>query len=298
MYKNIVPGLISLDTELKLIKGLHISQNLNFFDSVKEKNKFHYKVILKNDIKIPTDYDFRNEYFIKKGECWYYERKIIFWYLKFEYNVKEKIFNFNKIYSFLPFTIGGIVPVGTHIIGMIMLDLFLAGFIYDKGIAFQADNKNICFFAPGLNGKTSFLGHRLKKGAKYIAEDILIIDVIKSEVYFTCPFLKHNIWQNRKIDETLKINLKNSIFFNGPLSIDNIYLFQNSLSLNYQPKNKNCFDFFLFNSLKLLNYQFAKSYIFEEGLSESVFDQVIKLKKINIKYKFMCVKNFNINSIL
>lgn len=298
MFKNIIPKLVSIDTDLKIIKGLHISQDMDFFDCTSEKNLFHYKVALKNDIEIPKDYEFRSEYFIKKGKSWYYERKMFFWNFKFEYNLGEKTFYFNKTYSFLPFRIGGLFPVGEHITGIIILDLFLAGYTYIRGMALQIENKNICFIAPGFNGKTRFLIEQLKKGAKYIAEDILIISFFKKETYLTCPFLKYNFWQKRKIDMTFGKILKKNTFLENPLIIDKIFLLQNSLSLDYQSKNKDCFDFLLLNSLFFFDNLFIRSYIFEEGLSKKVFEQISNLKNLNIEHSFLVIKNFNINSIL
>jgi hypothetical protein len=297
MFKNIVPKLISLDTNLRCIKGLHISQDLNFFESTGEKNRFHYKITLKNDVEIPTNYDFRNEYYIKKGRCWYYKRKVLFWYLKFEYNIEKKKFCFSKLYSFLPFRIGDILPIGGHITTMIILDLFLAGFIYGRGIATQIENKNICFFAPGFNGKTVFLTECLKRGAKYIAEDILIIDIKKKEVYPTCPFLKYNFFQRRKVNKMLKKNIISNAILNDSVQIDKLNLFQNSLSLSYQPERKECFDFFLLNSLNFFYNSFIRSYIFEEGLNKTFFEQILNLKNTNMNDSFYVVRNFNINSI-
>jgi len=228
----------------------------------------------------------------------YYEKNIFSINIKFEYDVSKKIFYFNRAYSFFPFQVGGICPVGVNISAMISLDMFLAGFFYGRGMALKVNNKTLCFCAPGFNGKTFFLNYCLTNGAKYIAEDILVIDFVKNIVYPTCPFLKFNFWQRRKIKDTLKKVIKKEIIIKDPLPIDKLFLFQNSLSFNYQSKNKDFFKFSLFSSLSFFNNLFTSSYIYEENLGEFVLEQAINLKRINIKCIYLCCKNFNINSIL
>ncbi|MEA1962843.1 MAG: hypothetical protein U9M94_01235, partial [Patescibacteria group bacterium] len=113
MYKNIIPKLVSLDTDLKKIKGFGFSENLDFYNNIHEENKFYYKVLIDDNIKIPSKYDFRGGYYFKFNGSWYYERKIFKNIsLKFKYDVKNKTFIFNKAYSIIPFEIGGILPVG------------------------------------------------------------------------------------------------------------------------------------------------------------------------------------------
>lgn len=297
MFKNIIPGLVSLDTKFNKINGFHLCQDFDFFQCAKAENRFHYKVRADENIIIPGDYDFRSEYVFKKGNRWYYKRKILFWELKFVYDKKDKTFSFNKAYSFLPFAIGGITPVGGQITNIIALDLFLAGFICGRGMAVQYEKKNICFIAPGFNGKTTFLSQYLKKGAKYIAEDVLILDTCNQKIYSTCPFLKYNFWQRREIDKVLIERVKSEDMFMDPLAIDSMFLYQNSLAGDYQPIGKIFFDFFLLNSFHFINNLFAKAYIFEEGLSEAVIDQVDRIKQLNIACSFKHIKEFNINQI-
>lgn len=187
MYKNIIPSLVSIDTKIKKIRGLHICQNMSFFRGVEFENKFHYKVYLKKKIEIPQQYDFRSEYFIKKNGKWYYERKMWFLNFKFIYDPQNKTFYFNRLYSLLPFRIGGIFMVGEHISNLVNLDLFLNEFILFRGCAFQKNNRVSCVVAPGFNGKTTLLKKILSGGGKYIAEDLLIFDLKKNQVFPTCP---------------------------------------------------------------------------------------------------------------
>ncbi|EKD42907.1 MAG: hypothetical protein ACD_72C00535G0003 [uncultured bacterium] len=66
MYKNIIPELVSFDTNLTNIRGFGISENFDFFTSVSQSHQFHYKITIDNQIGIPDNYDFRNGYYFKK----------------------------------------------------------------------------------------------------------------------------------------------------------------------------------------------------------------------------------------
>ena len=294
MYKNIIPGIVSFDTTLEKINGFQMCQDFNFFKNVEQKNKFHYKIVLSDGIKAPVDYDFRSEYFVKKGESWYFGRKIFFWHPAFKYDFANKIFYFNRAYSFLPFRLGGIFIVGEHLSNIIELDLFLNGFILLRGIVAQIDNKNIGITAPGFNGKTTLLKKLLKDGARYIAEDYLILDLSKNMVYPTCPLLRENFWQRRKIDKDFRGIFKKQAILDEPVLLDNLYFTQNSQNFNYRVNDKNFVDFLLLNSLYFLNDLFVRSYIYDQGLAEAVFNRIQELEKFN-NYKFVEIKNFNFN---
>lgn len=297
MYKNIIPGLVSFDTELEEINGFVMCQNFNFFSNVKEKNKFHYKIILSDDIKIPSDYEFRSEYFMKKENFWYHERKIFFWHPKLKCDFKNKVFYFNKSYRLLPFSMGGLFTVGEHILNLIDLDLFLNGYVILRGMAVRIDNKNICISTPGFNGKTTLLKKLLRAGASYIAEDYLVLNLGENKTYPTCPLVKENFWRRRRIDSELIELLEKSMIFENPVLLDNLYLVQNSQNPGYRTDDKKFIDFLLLNSLYFLNNLFVKSYIYDRGLTSAVFDRVNEIKNLNINYKFIEIKNFNFNFI-
>lgn len=297
MYKNIIPNLVSFDTNLNKIKELHICSDLNYFTLTKRENRFHYKIISKNNIEIPKNYDFRNNYFFKKGSCWFYEKKFLFFHFKFCFDEEKKIFYFNKMYLLLPFRIGGIYMPGEHISNIIALELFLAGFMYIGGMAFQMNNKNICIISPGFNGKGSILKYALKNEAKYIAEDLLIINFLTNEVFTTCPILKFNFWQRRKIGTFIKKVLKKSYIFKKPLKIDSIYLVKNTLTLDYKPQNIQLFDFIFLCSFYFLSDGLIKAYIFNHNLTSLILSRIQKIEKIKYKCKFFSIYNFNIKSI-
>jgi len=293
MYKNIIPGLVSFDTKLKQITNLHICQNINYFNPIDKRSRFHYKVALKEDLIIPKNYEFRNSLFYKKGSCWYYEKKFCFLTFKFSYNEKNKIFYFNKNYMLLPFRIGGLYTLGDHITNMIGIDLFLAGFMYTGGMAFQVNNKNICIISPGFNGKKSILKYALKNGARYIAEDILVYDFLTNEVFTTCPVLEYNFWQGRKIDTFTKKVLNKSWNFEKPLKIDSLCLVKNTLTPNYKPQNMKLFDFIFLCSFHFLSDSLIRAYVFNHNLTSLILNQIQKIEKIEHKHKFFSIFNFN-----
>lgn len=294
MYKNIIPELVSIETDLNGINGFVMCQNFNFFKGIERKNKFHYKLVLCDISKVPDNYDFRSEYFVKKDKSWYYDRKIFFWHPAFKYDFANKIFYFNKAYSLLPLKIGGIFTIGEHISNIIDLDLFLNGYVCLRGIAIRLKNKNIGISAPGFNGKTTLLKKLLRAGADYIAEDYLVLNLKNKEVYPTCPLAKENFWRRRRIDNELIELINKKIIVNKVQSLDELYLVQNSQNSSYNPGKKEFIDYLLLNSLYFLNNLFIKSYIYEQGLTNFLFKRIDEAKKLNLG-KFIKINNFNFN---
>lgn len=293
MYKNIIPDLVSFDTELKGIKGFEMCQNFNFFKGTEQKSKFHYKIVLSDDIAAPADYDFRSEYFVKKDKSWYYDRKIFFWHPALKYDFENRIFYFNKDYYFLPLRLGGTFTVGEHISNIIELDLFLNAHVILRGIAARVNNKNIGISAPGFNGKTTLLKKLLRAGAGYIAEDYLILNLVKNNVYPTCPVSRENFWRRRKINSELRKLLVENTILENPVLLDNLYLVQNSQNPGYRTGDKKFIDFLTLNSLFFLENFFVRAYIYDQGLTSAVFDRIRELKNVNINYNFVQIKNFN-----
>ena len=297
MYKNVIPDLVSFSTKVKEIKGFVMCQNLNFYNAISNKNKFHYTIVLSDDIIPPSDYDFKSEYFIKKNNTWYYDRKIIFFHPLFKYDATERTFYFNKTYFFLPFRVGSTLTAGEHIANMIELDLFLDGYNILRGIAFQKNGKNIGMSGPGFNGKTTLLKKLLKSGCKYIAEDYLVLNLQKKRVYPTCPLMQENIWRNRKINGELRELIKRNDFLDTELNLNRLYLYQNTQNTQYKTKRKKIIDFLLLNSLYFLDNLFTRSYLYEQHLTEKFFNRINELREMDIDYKFLEVYNFNFDLI-
>ncbi|MFA5178379.1 MAG: hypothetical protein WC427_02355 [Candidatus Paceibacterota bacterium] len=293
MYKNIIPQLVSLDTKINGLNGFYLSENFNFFDLIDFKNKYHYKIIIKNDIQIPKEYDFRNEYFLKKGNIWYYERKFFLFSLKLQYDYEKKIFYINRLYTLFPFTIGGILPVGTNISDFINLELFINDYILFRGCSFDYNGTVACITAPGFNGKTSMMGDVLKNGASYIAENNLLISFFEKKVYPTCPFIK-NLWNLKGFNHVLKRLFKKNILVKNSKNFTELLLVQNSTS-NIIAHNKNIREYLMLNSLYFLDNLFIKSFIFENGILSDVVAKIDKISIFDSDCKFVSIKNFKYN---
>ncbi len=296
MYKNIIPDLVSFDTNLNKIRGFSFAENLNFFSMVENKNKFHYKIVIENDIVIPDKYEFRSGYYIKKEGSWYYERKILGFSLKFKYDIKNKIFYINKNYSYLSFEIGSIYPAGRHIADLINLDLFLNEFNVYRGCAFSYNNEVFCIISPGFNGKTSFMCEMIELGAKYIAEDALIINTNEKKVYPSACFSSNF---GRSINKKLFNNLNDSIISKS-IEYDQLFLLENCTEKNYEiteGSGKKIDDFLLLCSLFFINNNFSRAIISEENYIKEFFSKINFLNN-NLNYKYIKITNFNFKKIL
>lgn len=289
VFKTIVPGLITFDTKLNGIKDFGLSENFNFYKSQVEKQKFHYSLMVENDIEIPLSYDFRNGYYFKKDGCWYYFRKIFKGLsLKFKYDPKNKVFYFNRLYTKILFGLGGIRTIGEHIFDFISLDLLLNDYVIFLGCAYYKENKTICIIGPSFNGKTSLIKSILKKEGKYIAEEKLIINFKENKVYPNSPHLLNHF---RTANKGL-LNLNKNQIIDHPMRIDDLSLLQNSLGLkNGSSKKKDLSEYLLICSLFFLNNLMVRSFIVEEGLLESLTKKIEDIKKIK-KYNFVNINNF------
>jgi len=295
MYKNIVPGLVSFDTELNEVKGFVMCQDFNFFKGTELKNRFHYKIVLTDDIEVPVDYDFRSEYCVRKDNNLYYDRSIFFWHPVLKYDFANRIFYFNRAYYLLPFKLGGIFTIGEHISNLIELDLFLNSHVILRGIAARVNNKNVGITAPGFNGKTTLLKKLLRAGAGYIAEDYLILNLAENKVYPTCPLTKENFWRRREIDSELRGLLSIENILESPEHLDRLYLVQNSQNPNHRAKGKEFIDFLLLNSLYFLDNFFVRSYIYDQKLTSAVFNRINELRNLGMPYEYVEIKQYDFN---
>lgn len=295
MYKNLIPELVSLETEQKAIKGFSFSENFNFYPALEKKSKFHYRISI-DDIKIPSTYSFRHGYYLKSGELWYYHRKLpIGTSLKFVFDKAQKAFTFNRAYGYIPFELGGIIPVGRHISDLINLDLFLADYIMFRGCAVRYKNKTICIIAPGHNGKTSLVKTLIEDGGEYIAEDILVLNLKEGFAFATSNYIKHFAKSsNRELGNILN---KEKIV-SEQVKIDKLFLVQSSTEKDYVAKNKNLYDYINLNSLFFLSNNLIRSYIFEENLTETIFNKMHELKNMQVEYLFVNPRGFDFKKIV
>lgn len=300
MYKNITPSLISLETNLKNLKGFYLSDNFSFYPEINYKNPFHYQAILDDQIKIPTIYDFKNGYFFKKDNCWYYQRKIKSFELNFCLDLKKRIFRFNRLYSLVPFEVGHIFPVGRHLSDLINLELFLTDYLVFRGCAFIYKEKTICLIAPGLNGKTTLIAKMVKKGCQYLTEDILIINFKKRLLYPCSPrsdfFAREPSWKLGRIVSKVPKEKYCRMVQSG-VKVDKIYLVQNVTNQKFNPKPKTFFDYLGLNSFAFNRNPFVRSFIFEENYTKEVFNKLNKFRKPGIDCEFRQIKNFDYEKV-
>ena len=294
MFKNIVPDLVSLETEIPKIRGFYFGASSDIYEKIHSKNIFHYKVCISNNITIPDDYDFRNGHFYKKGTIWYYKRKIGFITLKFSYDQKNKIFLYNSIYSFIPFEIGHIFPPGRHLADLITFDLFLKGYVLIRGSAARYQDKNLAFIAPSYNGKTSLIKEIIDKGGKYIAEEFYIFN-IKSHNIFSTPCL---ISDERLINRRLKQKLFLHNTIKGISRVDKFILYLNRSTNKEQYKKIDFFDFIILRSLFFFKSDFVKSYMFTERAAKKIFENINNIKKLNLNYKIIYINNYQFDDLL
>lgn len=295
MYKNLIPELVSVQTKEKTIKGFSFSEDFDFYPIVEKKNPYHYKIEIA-DVKVPSTYGFRHGYYTKSKNQWYYRRNIVGNIsLKFSYSNQNKIFTVNKAYALIPFEFGGIMPAGRHISDLINLDLFLDDYVMFRGCAVRYKNKNICIIAPGYNGKTSFVRALIEEGGEYIAEDILILNLKEGFAFATSNYIKHFVKSsNRELGSIL--NSKNIL--SERVKIDKLFLVQNSTEKEYFARNKNLYEYINLNSLFFLSNTLVRSYICEEGLTETIFNKMHELKNMRVKYLFVNPRDFEFKKIV
>lgn len=296
MYKSIVPELVSFDTKLDFVDAITYSEDFNFYKPVKKPAKFHYKIKVDNNIYFPEVYDFKNGYFYKNKDDWYYRRDLKFFTLKLKYAEKEKTFYFNSIYSLVPFEIGHIFPVGRLIRDFIDLDLFQKGYLTILGgFTINYKGKIISIVGPSMNGKTTLLKRIIEDGGHYISEGPIIID-IKNNHVFPCSNIEK---KGRKISRELYALIeKNNIRHYQKERIDKLYLIINSTNPDFDATNKDLFDFIFFRSLIFLKSPFISAYIFKNNLTKKIFDQICSLQKnISINNQFLPIKNYDYDQI-
>lgn len=300
MYKTIIPDLVSLDTDLNYLKGFITNSNLNFFKPTKDKQKFHYKIIIDNNFKVDHNYSFRNAYYWCNNQgVFFYERKIFnLFFLKFKYDSNKKTFTVNKNILKTPFQIGGVFTFGSILSNLLALDLFLSDYLMVKGFAFQYKNKNYSIIAPSFNGKTVFLKKILEKNAKYISGDLLVLDIQKKEVF---PFGDDGGIIDKLRDKNnkkyyYKQNKESKI--TKPVKTDKQYFVFNQLEKTEGKINQKYTDFILLNNLRFLKDLFLNFYIFKLGLSQDIFKKTISLNEELKDYKIMNIKNYDYDSLL
>jgi hypothetical protein len=219
---SIIPGLVSLETNINSMKDLRLSDNLSFYN-LHQKEKNHFKVILGDSINIPSENFIRlGNYTITSNEIYYKQDVIRGQGFKFSYNFETRTFNFNILYKFHHIGIGDIYTMGKILTHMIEYNLAKQGLFVVLGAAVWKNNKTIILLAPQGNQKTVFVNTALTKGCSYIAENYIIIDSKNNLVYGTCPVFGHRNKQSNTALATIFKSQKISVLPSA--RIDEIFL--------------------------------------------------------------------------
>jgi hypothetical protein len=295
--KVIIPDLVSLNTDLKRIKGFNLAESLTFYPSVEQPLLFNYSVVVQENIDLPTQYDFRNGYYYRSGGSWFYERKIFGGKkLAFSYNPETKEFFVNKLFLHVPFEIGGIFPFGKHLSDLINLDLFLQDYVIFRGCSVLVKNKTISVVGPSFSGKTSFMQSSLKDDSKYIAEDILVINFFKKTICGSGPHFSNF---GRIVNKKLHNQLTSRNIIREIRHLDKLFFITNSTNESENNFiNKDPFEFLLLSSLFFLNNPFIRSYIFEKKLTRKLFKKIESYNMIDCAGAYANIKNFKFDKLI
>ena len=294
MFKNIIPHLVSIETELDKINGFYLCDDFNMYESIKIKNDFHYKVAVSNNIVIPPDYDFRNGHYFKKGDTWYYSRKVGFITLKLSYNITKRIFTYNKAYSYLPFEIGHIFPPGRHLADLIVSDLFLKDYFFIRGCAAHYHGKNMVFIAPSYNGKTSLIEKIIDQGGKFISEDYIILES-KTMSIFPTPCLNTD---SRLVNSRLRNKLLKNNIITHVSHADKFVFYYNRSTVKQAKNKKTLISFLILRSMFFFESDFIKSYIFKQNATLKFLQKINNINKIKIECRIIQINNYQFDSFL
>lgn len=147
-----------------------------------EKARFSYKLrIGKSDLPSSRHHHgtcpFRYFYVDPKNGNVLHHQKVGMMTFSSDYDPGQRLMTSNRLNSYVPMEIGHLWPVGLHLSNIISMDMLLSeGMVFLHGAAYEMDGKSVCIFSPGGTGKTSLMKKMLEKGAKYIAEDVLLTD--------------------------------------------------------------------------------------------------------------------------
>jgi hypothetical protein len=299
MYKNIIPGLVSFDTSLKRLSGCYISAEFEAFPPVREPAAFHYTLAVENSMSFPADCQFRHQSYFKSGECWYYERKLPLGVpLRFSYDPGNKLFRFNEMLRRVPVNIGGILPAGGHLSNIIALDLLLEGYVLMRGNAMAFGDRAACVIGPGSNGKTTILNQALDIGAKYVSDELLLLDMERKKAF---PIsLAGNL--GRRTNMQLKRYLRDSgQAVTAPLEVGGLFLIQNTSGkqTGTASPEKDWLDYLYMLSLgEFYNSPFITAFVHEEGLTEELFERFDRVRNLCWDVSFVRVKDYDFSELL
>jgi hypothetical protein len=299
MYKNIIPGLVSFETDLRRLRGCYISADFDAYLPVSAPGLFHYTLKVENWVSFPRDCQFRHQSYFKSGDRWYYERKLQPGIaLKFSYDAHDRIFRFNELLRRVPVNIGGILPAGGHIADIVALDLLLGGYLLLRGNAMAFGEKAICVVGAGSNGKTTFLKGALDLGAGYISDELLVLDLRRKLVFPVS--LAGNL--GRSTNMRLKRELRDSRkVVTATVEVERLFLLQNESGghTGTPSPDKGLLDYLYMLSLgEFYDSPFVTAYVHEEGLTGELFDRFDNVRNLDWEFSFVRVSDYDFAELL
>ncbi len=299
MYKNIIPGLVSFETSTRRLSGCYISADFDAYPPLGEPGRFHYTLGVANKLYFPSNYQFRHQSYFKSGSCWYYERKLPTGIpLRFRYDASSRTFHFNEMLRRVPVNIGGIIPAGGHISNIIALDLLLTGYVLLRGNAMAFGEKAICVVGPGSNGKTSFLNRALDLGARYISDELLVLDIERRLVFPVSLAGNLGRHTNRRLKRDLREGGK---AVTAPLQVEGLFLIQNKCGrqTGTASPDKELLDYLYMLSLgEFYNSPFVTAFVHEEGLTGELFDWFDRVRNLDWEFSFVRVDDYDFSELL
>jgi hypothetical protein len=263
---TIVPGLVSLSTNITRLKDFALAENFSFFPPPSHPLPFHYTLEKSPSPAQPREWEYRVGYHSFAKGVLSYSRSFIWTKLSFVYDENKKHFAINSMYLKFPFRIGGIRTAGEHLFARIAFDLFQAGYMLCKGCAWRGEDGEVrTLILPSMNGKTTLLDGLLRAGTavQYIAEDLVLFKPLASgyEIYPTAAFRKN---YGRKANKQLARALTPSSLLSEPVRGQKI-IFATTNTIPPEAGRQKVIDFTLITSLFFLHDPQVQLSLFAQG---------------------------------
>ena len=183
-----IPGLVSLETDIPEIFGFSFHDNKKFKDFFQfdENSKIKIKCYARNEIAdLPASVDWKFSYIRCKDDQWVYSSQKGPINLKFSIDEKKNEFLVNWAYRKMFLRVGYFEPIGYIMTDYLVNKLEQEGKTYHDGAAARYNGKTHLFLGFGKNFKTTIVNSIVNKGGNYIAEEFFLLD--REKVYATIP---------------------------------------------------------------------------------------------------------------
>lgn len=204
---TVIPDLVSVETNIPKIKDFLLSRRLSFYKSGSPQ-KYHYQVVVQNQINLPVRFECRIGNFLVNGSKIYFRQDVSGGLgFKFSYDFQNKIFAYNKFYKYHFINLGNVYTIGRNLYHLIEYELAKNNLFIVLGAVVTKNNRTITFLAPNGNDKTTFVNKALKSGYSYVSENFFVLDIKNNLIHGISPVLKHmNKTSNNTLSEIFNQN--------------------------------------------------------------------------------------------